>query len=237
MVHGHVQLTGAVPSPRPLEVPPQMSTSHRRGVTPTTGPAPGHGRIRWCAMVQGFEEDSVPSASRSPSRTPIPNSDWWTWRLRRSWIAARVELRRAHRRDAAPGRATIPKSSARIDFAAPTRRSRAGVFGLTVRTIGARTSTCAHDTSPDRNASPVASCSRARRHLPTSIDAPDRRHRRPVREPRPRATPRRAPIRPRVPLADRADDLGLERSATSSSSTCCSTGPHPPGARSSASRS
>ena len=70
-------------------------------------------------------------------------------------------------------RATIPKSSARIDLAAPNNAASLRAYSASrLRTIGARTSTCAHDTSPERNASPVASCLRVRRAMPTSFEAP-----------------------------------------------------------------
>ena len=116
----------------------------------------------------------MPSASRSPSRTPIPNSDWWTWRLRRSWISAASSWESSSSAMPRQARANTAKSSGahrlRRADQRPLRCARIRLRGGAPSGRGPRRArTTRHPTAtPPR----CASCSRARRAMPTSFDAP-----------------------------------------------------------------
>ena len=146
------------------------SASARRCASERGGRAAG--RVGWCAMVQGFEEDlgavgvEVTLEDTHPEQRLCEHGGCGAheWRPR--------QLRELVIGDAAP----MARDHPEVVGAHRLRRAQqgglvAGVFGSRLRTIGARTSTCAHDTSPDRNASPVASCLRVSRAMPTSFDA------------------------------------------------------------------
>ena len=172
------------------------------------------GRVR-----AGRRDRGLRGGSRCPRRRghrrarPSRTATVWTWRLRRSWISPASSFDELVVGDAAPA----PRQLREVIGRHRRRRSSTKTSSLRAysgsrwRTIGASTSTCAHDMSPARNASPVRSCSRVK---PGHAHQPRRRRprdRRPVRQPRPRAQrPVERPIRPGVPLPHRPDDLRLE---------------------------
>ena len=251
------RLTGAVPSALAGEVARRRCRpARRRAVAPTTAAAPdrrsGPGGA---AMVEGCEEDlgalgvEVTVEDTHPEQRLCGRGGCGV-RGSRGRRASRARRRRC-RASGAPPLRTHRRC---IDSPLSNKTSSLRAYsGSRLRTIGASTSTCAHDTSPARNASPVASCSRVRRRhahqlrrARTPRSAPDastttagstpRRAPnppgRPTRPPPARSRPGGAPppraARPADPTVPHADHS--RRSSASSSLTArriCSIGSSP----------
>ena len=206
VVHGDVEIRPARGRPGRWRrgTRPQMSTSAsaRRCASERagTGPPVGVGRT---GEIEGGEQRRGALGVEVAVEHPHPVQRLCGrggCAVRGSALASRFESSSSamlrHARANPPNSSTLHRRGRRR----PTTSSLRAYSGSRWRTIGASTSTCAHDMSPARNASPVVSCSRVRR-----------RHAHQPRRPRPRrsapdapattagSTPRRAPNPPARP--------------------------------------
>ena len=167
MVDGDVEVDGAVPSITAQVAATDVDQRIEQTVAaPTTAAAPDHPSSGG-AWSNALSTIVVPSASRYPQGHPSRTT---TRGHGGCATGGSGRFEPGHSSSAMPRQwhATSPKSSAHVS-PHPTPRPRCGLLGFARRTIGAKTSTCADETSPARNASPVASCFRARRAMPTSF--------------------------------------------------------------------